>query len=118
MFRFFGCEVRGNLSSPARKEPTPLAPEGEVLTTGPPGKSPDWSFRVISELRRNCHVSSNRFLFISFRRKRNEKSREGRQPYTITYRTPRMLQRTATCAFSFSLWFFLCVYFCSSLFGA
>ena len=66
MFRFFGCEVRGNLSSPARKEPTPLAPEGEVLTTGPPGKSPDWSFRVISELRRNCHVSSNRFLFISF----------------------------------------------------
>ena len=39
MFWFFGHEARGILAPPPGIEPSPPALEGEVLTTGPPGKS-------------------------------------------------------------------------------
>ena len=39
MFWFFGCEARGILALGPGIEPAPPALEGEVLTTGPPGKS-------------------------------------------------------------------------------
>ena len=38
-FGFFGRETCGILSPQPGIEPTPPAPEGKVLTTGPPGKS-------------------------------------------------------------------------------
>ena len=40
MFWFFGQEACGILASRPGIEPAPPALEGEVLTTGPPGKSP------------------------------------------------------------------------------
>ena len=39
MFRFFGRKACGILAPWPGKEPTPAAFEGEVLTTGRPGKS-------------------------------------------------------------------------------
>ena len=39
MFCFFGCEACGILAPQPGIEPTPPALEGEVLTTGPQGKS-------------------------------------------------------------------------------
>ena len=39
MFCFFGCEACGILAPGPGIEPAPPALEGEVLTTGPPGKS-------------------------------------------------------------------------------
>ena len=39
MFWFFGCEARGISAPRPGIEPVPPALEGEVLTTGPPGKS-------------------------------------------------------------------------------
>ena len=48
MFWFFGCEACGILAPQPGIEPTPPALEGEVLTTGPPGKSLDSSFKVLS----------------------------------------------------------------------
>ena len=39
MFWFSGCEACGILVPQSGIEPTPPALEGEVLTTGPPGKS-------------------------------------------------------------------------------
>ena len=39
MFWFFGREACGILAPWPRIEPAPTALEGEVLTTGPPGKS-------------------------------------------------------------------------------
>ena len=39
-FCFFGCKACEILVPQPGIEPTPLALEGEVLTTGPPGKSP------------------------------------------------------------------------------
>ena len=39
MFWFFGPEVCGILAPWPEIEPAPPASEGEVLTTGPPGKS-------------------------------------------------------------------------------
>ena len=41
MFWFFDCEVCGILAPQPGVEPTPPALEGEDLTTGPPGKSPE-----------------------------------------------------------------------------
>ena len=38
-FWFFGCEAHGILAPQPGIEPTPSALEGEVLNTGPPGKS-------------------------------------------------------------------------------
>ena len=38
-FGFFGCEACGILAPWPGNEPAPLALEGEVSTTGPPGKS-------------------------------------------------------------------------------
>ena len=46
MFRFFGHEACGILAPRPGIKPTPPALEGEVLTTGPPGKS---SMRIILE---------------------------------------------------------------------
>ena len=40
MFCFFGHEAYGILAFHPGFEPVPLALEGKVLTTGPPGKSP------------------------------------------------------------------------------
>ena len=40
MFWFFGREAYGILAPQPGIEPTPPALEGEVLTTGPPEKSP------------------------------------------------------------------------------
>ena len=40
MFWFFGPEACGILAPRPGIEPAPPALEGEVLTTGPPGKSP------------------------------------------------------------------------------
>ena len=40
MFWFFGHKARGILALRPRIKPAPPALEGEVLTTGPPGKSP------------------------------------------------------------------------------
>ena len=39
-FDFFGCKACGILAPQPGIEPTPPAVEGEVLTTGLPGKSP------------------------------------------------------------------------------
>ena len=39
LFWFFGCEACGILAPPPGIEPTSTALEGEVLTTGPLGKS-------------------------------------------------------------------------------
>ena len=39
MFWLFGCKSRGILAPWPGIEPTPSALEGEVLTSGPPGKS-------------------------------------------------------------------------------
>ena len=39
MFWFFGHEAHGILAPRPGIEPSPRAMEGEVLTTGPPGKS-------------------------------------------------------------------------------
>ena len=47
MFWFFGCEACGILAPRPGIEPAPPALEGEVLTTGPPGKS-----RLLSILNR------------------------------------------------------------------
>ena len=44
MFWFFGPEACGILAPWPGIEPAPPALEGEVLTTGPPGKSQDTSF--------------------------------------------------------------------------
>ena len=44
MFWFFGCEACGILAPPPRIEPAPPALEGEVLTTGQPGNSPQEPF--------------------------------------------------------------------------
>ena len=41
---FFGQEACGILATWPGIEPTPLALEGEVLTTGLPGKVPSWKF--------------------------------------------------------------------------
>ena len=41
VFWFFGHEAHGILAPRPGIEPTPTALEGKVLTTGPPGKSPD-----------------------------------------------------------------------------
>ena len=38
-FWFFGCKACGILAAQPRVEPTSPAVEGEILTTGPPGKS-------------------------------------------------------------------------------
>ena len=46
MFWFFGREARGILAPQPGIEPTPSALEGEVLTTGPPGKSLNKSFLI------------------------------------------------------------------------
>ena len=43
MFWFFGCEACGILAPQPGIESRPPALEGEVLTTGPPGKSPIYS---------------------------------------------------------------------------
>ena len=40
MFWFLGHEARGVLAPQSGIKPTPSALEGEVLTTGSPGKSP------------------------------------------------------------------------------
>ena len=39
MFQFFGLKSCGNLAPQPEIEPAPLASDGEVLLTGPPGKS-------------------------------------------------------------------------------
>ena len=44
MFWFFGREACGILAPWPGTEPTLPALEGKVLTTGPPGKSPIFSF--------------------------------------------------------------------------
>ena len=44
MFCFFGPEARGILAPHPGIEPSPRAGEGEVLTTGWPGKSPIYLF--------------------------------------------------------------------------
>ena len=41
VFWFFDCEACGILAPHPGIEPTPPALEGKVLTTGPPGKSPN-----------------------------------------------------------------------------
>ena len=45
-FGFFGPEACGILAPQPRIKPTPPALEGEVLTTGPPGKSPIIEIKV------------------------------------------------------------------------
>ena len=40
MVWLFGCKACGILASPPGIEPAPPVLEGEVVTTGPPGKSP------------------------------------------------------------------------------
>ena len=44
MFLFFCSEACDILAPPPGIEPAPLALEGEVLATGPPGKSQDEYF--------------------------------------------------------------------------
>ena len=46
MFWFFGRKACGILAPQPGIEPTPPALEGEVLTTGPPGKSPPTEFKL------------------------------------------------------------------------
>ena len=43
MFWFFGCEAYGIFAPQTGMKPAQAALEGEVLTTGPLGKSPLWS---------------------------------------------------------------------------
>ena len=42
VFGFFGPKACGILGPPPGIEPIPPALEGKVLTTGPPGKSPEY----------------------------------------------------------------------------
>ena len=44
MFWFFGPKARGILAPLPGIDPVPPALEGDVLTTGPPGKSLDYLF--------------------------------------------------------------------------
>ena len=46
MFWCFGCEAYGILAPWLEIKPAPLALEGEVLTTGPPGKSLGHTFKI------------------------------------------------------------------------
>jgi len=39
LFMFFGCKACGILTPHSGIKPVPLALEGEISTTGPPGKS-------------------------------------------------------------------------------
>ena len=50
MFWFFGHEACGILAPQPGIEPAPPALEGEVLTTGPPGKSQDSVFLTSSQV--------------------------------------------------------------------
>ena len=45
MFCFFGREACGILAPWPGIEPAAPALEGEILTTGPPGKSPTFNFK-------------------------------------------------------------------------
>ena len=66
MFWFFGHEACGILVPQPGVKPTPPALEGEVLTTGPPGKSPDlhfYSFHSSIPLPPELILSSLRGLF-------------------------------------------------------
>ena len=46
MFWLFDLEACGNFVPQPGIEPVPLAVEGKVLTTGPPGKSPRDFFKL------------------------------------------------------------------------
>ena len=46
MFWFFGHKACGILAPQPRIKSTPSALKGEVLTTGPPGQSLKWHFRI------------------------------------------------------------------------
>ena len=48
MFWFFGHKAYGISTPQPGIEPAPPALESEVLTTGPPGKSPHVTLKVIS----------------------------------------------------------------------
>ena len=61
LFWFFGHKPCGILVPQAGIEPAPLAPEGKVLTTGPPGKSPKIFF-MWSQLIKNLQF----FVYLSF----------------------------------------------------
>ena len=46
MLRFFDSQAYGVLAPQPGIKPSPPALEGEVLTTGPPGKSPRLTFLI------------------------------------------------------------------------
>ena len=50
MFWFFGCDACGVLAPRSGIKPTPPALEGEVLTTGPPGKSQKAAVNTVKDL--------------------------------------------------------------------
>ena len=56
---FFGCEACGIITSWPGIRPVPLALEGEVLTTGPPGKSWGYSFIKCPHGPRDCDKSQH-----------------------------------------------------------
>ena len=67
MFWFFGLKACGILAPPPGIEPVPPALEGEVLTTGPPGKSPALDPFVVAKTvnnKKNHSVNSCEFSFI------------------------------------------------------
>ena len=51
-FWFFGYEACGILAPPSGIEPAPPAQEGEVLTTGLPGKSPSIFFSLPNSIKK------------------------------------------------------------------
>ena len=50
MFWFSGREARGILAPRPGIKPAPAALEGEVLTTGPPGESQNWLFKLLTSV--------------------------------------------------------------------
>ena len=66
MFWFFGRQACGISAPRPGMEPAPPALEGEVLTTGPPGKSPKYSFLYIEYFTYLYWFFSFSFVFLEF----------------------------------------------------
>ena len=63
MFWLVGCKACGILAPRPGIEPSPPALEGEVLTTGPPGKSP-----ASHSYAGQCSISNGKYLQLSQRK--------------------------------------------------
>ena len=58
------------------------------------------------------------FYLLVFVEREMRRAEKGAAIHHKLQNSKNVTENTVTCTFSFSLWFFLCVYFCSSLFRA